>query len=307
MDSSLHTTFDALGITVLERGWLSSNNTLIRGIEHAWLVDTGYCAHASQTVRLLEQMLGDQPLTGVINTHLHSDHCGGNAAIVGRYPEAEVLIPPGQASSVMPWDPVALTYQPTGQRCPAFEFTQTLLPGTRITLGNAEWNVVAAPGHDPHAVMLYQPDGGVLIAGDALWENGFGVVFPELEGQDAFHEVRETLACIEALKPRVVIPGHGAPFTDVSGALSRADQRLSHFVSRPEKHAEYAAKVLVKFYLLEYQKVTMQELVDWYESTPYFQIVQGAYPMLDLSLPTLVDKLLHAKAASRHADMLIDN
>lgn len=307
MDSSLHTTFEALGITVLERGWLSSNNTLIRGIEGAWLIDTGYGAHASQTVRLVEQMLGDQALTGIINTHLHSDHCGGNAAIVGRYPKVEVLIPPGQANSVMPWDPVALTYQPTGQRCPAFEFTQTLMPDTAMTLGNAEWQVVAAPGHDPHAVMLFQPDARVLIAGDALWENGFGVVFPELEGKDAFHEVRATLACIESLNPHVVIPGHGAPFTDVAGALSRAHHRLSHFVSRPDKHAEYAAKVLVKFYLLEFQKVTLKGLTDWYESTPYFQIVQDEYPTLDLSLPTLIDKLVHAKAALRQSDMLIDN
>jgi hypothetical protein len=33
----------------------------------------------------------------------------------------------------------------------------------------------------------------VLISADALWENGFGVVFPELEGDDAFAIVAATL------------------------------------------------------------------------------------------------------------------
>lgn len=306
MSASLHTSFDSLGITVLERGWLSSNNTLIRGEGAAWIVDTGYASHADQTVRLAEQVLGEQLLSGIINTHLHSDHCGGNAAVIDRYPGIEVLIPPGQANSVIPWDPIALTYQPTGQRCPRFGYTQTLKPTTSIHLGHAMWNVVAAPGHDPHAVMLFQPETRVLIAGDALWENGFGVVFPELEGQDAFHEVRETLKCIESLQPSVVIPGHGSPFSDVAGALARANQRLAQFVSRPEKHAEYAAKVLVKFYLLEYQVVSMESLHKWYASTPYFKVVQCAYPAMDLSLETLVDKLVHANAATRQDNDLIN-
>lgn len=306
MNTSNALPLDALGVTVLERGWLSSNCTVIRGEQHAWVVDTGYCAHAEQTARLIEQVLEDQPLTGIINTHLHSDHCGGNAELSRRYPGLDILIPPGQAGSVIPWDPVALTYEPTGQRCPPFEHTGVLKPGARIQLGPAIWDVLAAPGHDPHAVLLHQPDARVLISGDALWENGFGVVFPELEGVSAFAEVQATLAAIKALEPTWVIPGHGSPFTDVAAALHRAEQRLAQFVARPDKHAEYAAKVLVKFHLLEHQTVSLQSLSDWYETTPYFGVVQSQYPALDLSLHTLVDKLVMVNAAARSGDMLID-
>jgi hypothetical protein len=35
--------------------------------------------------------------------------------------------------------------------------------------------------------VLFEPQ-GASISADALWENGFGVVFPELEGADAFEK-----------------------------------------------------------------------------------------------------------------------
>lgn len=306
MTRTFHDTFDGLGITVLERGWLSSNSTVIQAAGEAWVIDTGYGSHAEQTVKLVEHVLANSPLTGVLNTHLHSDHCGGNAALAARYPGLHVGIPPGQAHSVTNWDPVALTYQPTGQHCSRFEHTMLLEPCSRVRLGASEWEVIGAPGHDPHAVLLYQRDAQVLIAGDALWENGFGVVFPELEGTDAFDDVRATLAVIETLDPKIVIPGHGRPFIDVRSSLYRAEKRLQQFVSQPEKHAEYAAKVLVKFHLLEHQRVHEATLRDWYAATPYFALVQRRYPLIDLSLDTLLTRLTAANAMSRDGEWLID-
>lgn len=71
----------APGISVLERGWLSSNNVLLHGTtpaEGAVLVDTGYASHAAQTLALLDTVLRpNEALRLILNTHLHSDHCGG--------------------------------------------------------------------------------------------------------------------------------------------------------------------------------------------------------------------------------------
>src|SRR5690606_22651572 len=66
---------------VLERGWLSSNNILFTGRSGAALVDSGYATQAPQTVALVASLLKGRPLDLLINTHLHSDHCGGNAAL----------------------------------------------------------------------------------------------------------------------------------------------------------------------------------------------------------------------------------
>ena len=47
------------------------------------VVDTGYCIHAEQTLALVEAALQGAPLQRIVNTHLHSDHCGGNALLRG--------------------------------------------------------------------------------------------------------------------------------------------------------------------------------------------------------------------------------
>lgn len=290
-------------ITLFERGWLSSNNILIRGKDHCVLIDSGYATHARQTLALVNSALHGQPLDLLLNTHLHSDHCGGNALLQAHYPQLQTLIPPGHARYVRPWDPAALSYQPTGQICPPFGYSATLQPDTEITLGDQLWQIHAAPGHDPHSVILFEPQNSILVSADALWENGFGVVFPELDGADAFNEVAQTLDVIAALAPRIVIPGHGSAFSDVTQALERARRRLDSFVQAPPKHIRYAAKVLLKFKLLEVQSIPLEGLLQWAQATQLLQqIYQSSEPAeqpFQTWVLALVDELVRSGAASR--------
>jgi glyoxylase-like metal-dependent hydrolase (beta-lactamase superfamily II) len=147
------------------------------------------------------------------------------------------------------------------------------MPGDSVHLGEAEWQIHAAPGHDPHSVILLEPRSRTLISADALWQNGFGVVFPELDGVAAFDEVAATLDLIEALAPQAVIPGHGSVFTEVRGALERARSRLAAYRHDPRRHAAHAAKVLLKFKLLELQRVPIVAFAAWAEKTPYLRLV----------------------------------
>jgi glyoxylase-like metal-dependent hydrolase (beta-lactamase superfamily II) len=295
------------GVSVLERGWLSSNSIVHTGAEQCALIDSGYCTHSAQTLLLVDAALQGRPLDLLLNTHLHSDHVGGNAALQARYPALHTLIPPGHAPYVAAWDTEKLTYQPTGQNCPQFRFDATLQPGTELHLGDLPWQVHAAPGHDSHSVILFEPVSRTLVSADALWERGFGVVFPELDGDDAFHEVAETLDVIEALKPLLVIPGHGSPFTDVTGALARARQRLDGFVSDPARHLQHAAKVLLKFKLLELQSVSLPALLAWAAATPYVaSLVASQYAghTLAQAVDVLVQDLVRAGAATLQGDQL---
>jgi glyoxylase-like metal-dependent hydrolase (beta-lactamase superfamily II) len=73
----------------LERGWLSSNCMLLLGPEDTALIDAGYHSHVDQTLSLLRHGLRERTLTTLLNTHLHSDHCGGNAAIQACWPDDE--------------------------------------------------------------------------------------------------------------------------------------------------------------------------------------------------------------------------
>ncbi len=293
------------GVTVLERGWLSSNNVLLSPPPGEsgprTLIDSGYCTHATQTLALVEAALAGQALERLVNTHLHSDHCGGNAALQQRHRGLHTAIPPGQAAQVRDWDAAALSYQPTGQQCPRFVFDALLQPGSTERLGGRDWQVHAAPGHDPHAVLLFEPASRVLISADALWQNGFGVVFPELEGAHAFAEVGATLDLIEHLDPLTVVPGHGCVFSDVGPALARARRRLDGFLNAPRKHAHYAAKVLLKFKLLELQRLPLAALLGWATTTPYFRTLHATHfgdeNDLQAWAQSLVDDLLRSGAA----------
>ncbi len=306
------------GITVFERGWLSSNNILLIDDDHVTLVDTGYCTHADQTLALVAHALAREGMTGrtldrIVNTHLHSDHCGGNAALKARYPNLQTFIPAGMAEAVTLWDESRLGYQATGQSIDRYGFDCTLRhsdvlkTGKRLIFSDAHgshspaWQVHAAPGHDAHAVMLFEPNSRTLISADALWATGFGVVFPELDGEHAFDDVAATLDLIERLAPTVVIPGHGPVFTDVAAALQVARHRLEGFVRSPQRHLKHAAKVLVKYKLLEWGAVDRSDLVAWALATPLLVSLhrqnESASPEMVIWLDDLLADLARSGAA----------
>ena len=265
-------------ITVLERGWLSANNVLFLGRDATALVDSGYCANAGQTVALVESCLGGRPLDLLLNTHLHSDHCGGNAALQARWPALQTLIPPGQWAQVQDWDPVALSYQPTGQDCPRFRADARLMPGSEVRLGDRTWQVHAAPGHDSHAVLLFEPASGLLISGDALWENGFGVIFPELLGEaDGLASTRATLEMLSRLPLDVVIPGHGSPFAAVDAVFERAFRRVDSFSADIDKLAWHAIKVIVSFAMLEKRRLPAADFPAFLLALPFAVDVNRRY------------------------------
>ena len=258
------------GVQVLERGWLSSNSILLgddpRG---SVLVDTGYCTHAEQTAALLAESLAKtaSTLRLIVNTHLHSDHCGGNARLRELH-QCPVWIPPGDYVHIENWSEERLSYMLTGQQCPRFKPTAALQPGSVLEQAGLGWEVHAAPGHDIHAVLLFEPISKTLISADALWEHGFGIVFPEVAGEPGFDEVEATLDLIERLSPAIVIPGHGPVFTDANRAIAEARHKLAFFRKNPDRHARHAAKALIVFHLLEVGQQTRAALSGWLQQTP---------------------------------------
>ena len=297
------------GVQVFERGWLSANNILLVGAEDCALVDSGYCTHSAQTVALVQGALEGRRLDVLLNTHLHSDHCGGNAALQAHYPGLETRIPPSEAAAAAAWDEDALSYRATGQQCPRFDFNTLLHPGTITRMGGRLWEIHAAPGHDPASVILFEPTSRTLLSADALWEHGFGVVFPELVGEPSFDHVASTLELIEQLKPELVIPGHGAPFVDVTSALQTARQRLARQVANPARHARHALKVLIKFKLMETRFIAPSVWRQWIIGTPYFGLIRDRFFPQDTVLGIaheLLDELVDSGAASASVDRITD-
>lgn len=302
------------GLTVLERGWLSSNNVLIHaapGEPGAVLVDSGHVAHAEQTVALVRHALrAGEPLVRVVNTHLHSDHCGGDAALQRAF-GVPIVVPPGHADAVAAWDTMRLTHGSTGQRSERFTHAGTLSPGQHFMAGARRWDALAAPGHDPHSLMLFDARHGVLLSADALWQHGFGVVFPEIEGEPGFDDVGRTLEAIARLPVQVVVPGHGAPFTDVAAALARARARLDGFRADPQRHARHAVKVMIKYHVMEEQRIGRDALVQWAARTPFLldawrRFGTAGAPTPEAWCAAFVDELVAQGALGREGEVVVD-
>ena len=297
------------GIDIFERGWLSANNVFLYGDTDVSLVDTGYCAHQKLTVDLVSNALKTHGLTTlnkIVNTHLHSDHCGGNAALAEKF-HAEVWIPEAEAIAVQGWNEDLLSYRNLGQECPRFTHHALLIEGQDILLGRYHWKILAAPGHDHHSIMLYQEEHRILISADALWEDGFGVIFPELWGDGGFEEVAQTLELIEALPLSLVIPGHGKPFTNVKMAIDVARSRLDYLASDSNRNARHGAKVLLKYKLLEWRSMEMHSVQKWIATTPALMNVARQLKMSVEELQEwLPQALVKSKAAMIEQDHLVN-
>ena len=295
------------GLHFFERGWLSSNSILLDDGQTAVLIDSGYVTHSSFLLSLLSSHLQSRPLNHLVNTHLHSDHCGGNHAIQSQFPSVQTHIPYGLFKQVRQWDSDMLSYEDTGQLCPRFYADGPLHPGDVCFWSGVEWEVHAAPGHDHDALLYFNPEHRILISADALWGNGFGIVFPEILGSKGFAEVGQTLKVIEELNPSLVLPGHGPVIHDVPQSLGRAHSKLNYFIQNPTLHASHAAKVLLKFKLLELQSVTLADLNHWLVNTPLLVRIHHnffiASPIQDWCRD-LLEELINKNVASIHNDII---
>ena len=99
------------GFIFLQRDWLSSNSLLLKHAGSSYLFDSGYVKHVEQLVQLLSNQLGDRALDVLINTHLHSDHCGGNSLLQNNYVDLQILEPSMQFTQLSSWEKDALTFQ----------------------------------------------------------------------------------------------------------------------------------------------------------------------------------------------------
>ena len=295
-------------LTVFVRDWLSANNVLLKGRDGAVLVDTGYVQDVPRTLELLEApgALGGEPLASVVNTHCHSDHMGGNAALARRY-GCPVAVPEGEAPLIERWDQTALFLDYADQAADRFLPDRVLRAGTAEVWGDLEWNLIGAPGHDMGALVFHNPEHRILISGDALWTNGFGFVMPAELAPGALAAARTTLETIARLDVRVVIPGHGEPFTDFGPALERAMRRLEAFEADPRRLERHAPRVILAYALLHRKRLPLAELPAYVERVGLHRDFNRLYFGLspEAFAEWLVVELERSGAVRREGELLV--
>lgn len=236
-------------IQFLERDWLSANHVMFRdrvaGEDVATILDTGYVTRRDTTLALVERTLDawdHVPLVKIINTHIHSDHIGGNVSLQRAHPGCGIAVPREEEPFLVNWDAPEQMLSYADQQSDRFAWDETLEAGQHITLGGETWETIATPGHDMGSLVLYCRRLRVLISADALWENGSGFVLPQAIDPKPLAAQRATFKRLAELDVALVIPGHGPMFTEFRAALTRASEKLEAFASDDMRIARNVVK-----------------------------------------------------------------
>jgi glyoxylase-like metal-dependent hydrolase (beta-lactamase superfamily II) len=276
---------------VFVRDWLSANHVVLRSDAGCVVIDSGYDKHVPLMLALIASRMGldGRPLAKLINTHCHSDHVGGNAALRRAY-GCTIAVPAGEAPLIDAWDEQALLYEYADQRAERFAVDEILEPGSTHTWGDIEWRALAAPGHAMGALVFFNDEHRILISGDALWQNGYGIVMPPELDPGALPATRATLEMIATLDARCVVPGHGEPFTDVDAALERAFARTTAFEVDPMRTVRHVLKALLVFSLLDRERMPLASLPLYVERVGVYREFNARFLRLDPA--TLAEKLV---------------
>ncbi|MFN0315830.1 MAG: MBL fold metallo-hydrolase [Burkholderiales bacterium] len=293
-------------VRFIERDWLNANHVLLLGAEQNILIDTGFFSQVDETLRrlALPENLGTGRLHRIVNTHCHCDHVGGNAALKSIY-ACEITVPKGEAEIVRQWDRKGLWLDYADHRGERFVLDSVMHDAERFHGAGLEWRAVAAPGHDMGAMMFYCEEEKLLISGDALWEQSFGLVLPD--PPECLAAARAALESIARLEIRHVLPGHGKVFSNVTEALDRAFKRVEYFAQDPERLARHAIKAMFGFTLLDRGRMPLATLPEYLERVPGFAALNAKY--LHMSAEELaqwmVSQLEKAGAAKREDGWLV--
>ena len=208
------------------------NSYLVAEDDGLTLIDT-MIPRSSKAILAAAEELG-APIVRIVLTHGHGDHIGSLDALAAELGEAEVLMSARDARllrkdrSPDPEEPqVKVRGSLPGART---EPSRAITPGERI--GSLE--VVAAPGHTPGQVALFDTRDSTLICGDAF--STLGGVETAARMNPRFPIVTfatwhrptalESARALRALEPARLAPGHGkiveAPGAAMDAAIARA-------------------------------------------------------------------------------------
>lgn len=143
----------------------------------------------------------------ILNTHLHLDHCFGNAWAAERYgvlpmaheDDETLLARMGEQARMF-----GLPFEVRTEKLGGY-----LGDGDVLKLGDNEIRVIHTPGHSRGGLCFYMPAAGWLVSGDSLFEGSIGRT--DLEGGSyatLIKSITERLLILP--EETVVYPGHGA-------------------------------------------------------------------------------------------------
>ena len=272
---------------------LPSANTVLLPGPRPILVDTGFGPDAPALLGWLAAQGVALPSLRVFNTHSHSDHVGGNAALARH----GVPIACGATEATTVRGPDACRAWYLAQPIEAYAVAVTVAPGDVLDTGAGRWTVLATPGHTAGHCSL--TDGDVLVLGDALHGADVGWLDVAQDGPGALDAAAETVERLAALPARIGYSGHGPAITDLPATIDRARRRIARWRDDPLQIAWHGCKRIFSHMLMLEGGLTEAQLASTLTPMPWF----GTHAaMLGFSPDTFVAALV---AESLRADAVV--
>ena len=177
----------------------------------AAIVDCG--ALFPQEEERIEAFVSDNNLKVkyILNTHLHLDHCFGNAWAAEHYGVLPMAHEDDETLLARMGEQVrmfGLPFEVKTEKLGGY-----LKDGDVLTLGENRIEVIHTPGHSRGGLCFYIPSAGWLISGDSLFEGSIGRT--DLEGGSYATLIKSITERLMTLaEETVVYPGHG-PYTTI--------------------------------------------------------------------------------------------
>ncbi|MCF8050492.1 MAG: MBL fold metallo-hydrolase [Desulfobacterales bacterium] len=260
----------------IQRGYLNANHFVWRG-ERPVLIDTGYLDGYGETLRYLQMLDVDPAGVGrIVNTHTHCDHIGGNRRIQ-EASGCEIALHRIGKHFIDQRDDWSTWWRFYGQKAEFFTCTRALEDGDLIDIGPHRFQVLYTPGHAADGIVLYCPKSRILISSDTLWQQDMAVMTLAVEGSRALFDMADSIEKIAGLDVETVYPGHGPPFSDFAGAVSRCRGRIRGFLTDPEAVGADVMKKIMIYTLLMHRQVPAERFFDLIRSAPWFDLTAERY------------------------------
>lgn len=195
--------------TIVSQPFVQNSYVVRRyGARECFILDPGF------EPELIERFIDSANLVpiAILNTHGHSDHIAGNAAMKKRWPDCPLIIGEREAEKLL--DPQKNLSAGYGASIISPPADQTVREGDTLELGGMTWSVLETPGHSPgHVVFVYENQSPVVIlGGDVLFQGSIGRTdFPDGNHAELLASIREKLFAFP--DETIVLSGHGSETT----------------------------------------------------------------------------------------------
>ena len=184
------------------------SSVIVSGEHDAVLVDAQFGkAQAQQLVQRLQA--GGKRLTTIYISHGDPDYYFGLDTLTQAFPDAKVLASAATVAHIRQTMDAKLAYwgPQMGADKPARLVVPQVLEGQRLTLEGQALEVVGLDGPQPDRSFVWIPSIKAVVGGVVVAEN-IHVWMADTQSAKSHADWLGTLAHIEALGPRTVIPGH---------------------------------------------------------------------------------------------------